>query len=72
MALSLVAVTATAEGDASLVGGQLVIGMVGDPYALNGWISNDLNAALVANLLYPSLLVFDENAGESAVCSGEL
>ena len=62
MALSLVAFSASAEGDESLVGGQLVIGMVGDPYALNGWISNDLNAALVANLLYPSLLVFNENA----------
>ncbi len=62
MALSLGAVSAVAEDDASLVGGQLVIGMVGDPYALNGWVSNDLNAALVANLLYPSLLVFDENA----------
>ncbi len=62
MALTLMAVPSLAEGDASLVGGQLIIGMVGDPYALNGWVSNDLNAALVSNILYPSLMVFDENA----------
>ncbi|MDD2562177.1 MAG: ABC transporter substrate-binding protein, partial [Eubacteriales bacterium] len=51
-----------AEGDASLVGGELKVGMVGAPYALNAWISNDLNSALIANILYPSLLVFNENA----------
>ena len=53
---------ALAEGDPSLVGGELKVGMVGAPYALNGWISNDLNSALLANILYPSLLVFNENA----------
>jgi len=51
-----------AEGDPSLIGGELNIGMVGDPYSLNAWTSNDLNAALLSNILYPSLLVFDENA----------
>ena len=56
------ALAAPAEGDAGMVGGELKIGMNGDPYALNGWTSNDLNAALIANILYPSLLVFDENA----------
>lgn len=43
-------------------GGELKIGMVGAPYAVNGWTSNDLNASLLANILYPSLLVFNENA----------
>lgn len=53
---------ALAEGDAALIGGELKVGMVGAPYAMNGWISNDLNSALIANILYPSLLVFNENA----------
>ncbi len=61
MALTMMAVPSLAEGGAAQ-GGQLIIGMVGDPYALNGWISNDLNAALVSNILYPSLMVFNENA----------
>lgn len=51
-----------AEGNESLVGGELKIGMVGAPYALNAWSNNDLNSALLADVLYPSLLVFNENA----------
>lgn len=43
-------------------GGELKVGMVGTPYAVNGWTSNDLNASLIANILYPSLLVFNEDA----------
>lgn len=43
-------------------GGDLVIGMVGDPYATNAWMSNDLNSGLIANLLYPEQVTFNENA----------
>jgi len=51
-----------AHADESLVGGDLVVGMNGTPYAMNGWTSNDLNANLLADLLYPSLIKYDENA----------
>ena len=43
-------------------GGDLTIGMVGDPYAVNAWMSNDLNSGLIANLLYPGQVVFNEDA----------
>lgn len=43
-------------------GGDLVIGIVGDPYSVNAWISNDLNAGLLANLMYPGQVDFNKNA----------
>lgn len=47
---------------APMQGGDLVIGMVGDPYSLNAWMSNDLNAGLVANFLYPGQVDFNSEA----------
>lgn len=53
-------VVAIAEEPAS--GGDLIIGMVSDPYALNAWASNDLNSGLIANLLYPGQVTFNADA----------
>lgn len=63
-ALSLTGAPALAEGDASLVGGTLTVGMVGDPYALDSWTSNDMNASMLANILRPALVVFDADANK--------
>ena len=30
-------------------GGDLIVGMVGEPYSLNSWTSNDLNSGMIAN-----------------------
>ncbi|HIQ83443.1 MAG TPA: ABC transporter substrate-binding protein [Candidatus Pullichristensenella stercorigallinarum] len=43
-------------------GGDLIVGMVGEPYSLNSWTSNDLNSGMIANLLYPGQVTFNENA----------
>lgn len=43
-------------------GGDLVIGMVGDPYSTNAWMSNDLNAGLLANLQFPGQVDFNKEA----------
>lgn len=43
-------------------GGDLVIGMVGDPYSTNAWSSNDLNSGLIANLQYPGQVDFNKDA----------
>ena len=61
--LTAVAVPAMATGE-DLVGGDLLVGVIGAPYANNGWTSNDLNANLIADLLYPQLLKFDEDANK--------
>ena len=61
--VSALAAPAMATGE-DLVGGDLLVGVVGTPYAVNGWTSNDLNANLIADMLYPSLLKFDENANK--------
>ena len=45
---------------AQSVGGDLVVGITGDPYNLATWISNDLNSSLVMNLALPTLMVTDE------------
>lgn len=46
------------------VGGNLVVGISGDPYNLATWISNDMNSSLVMNLVLPSLMVTDENGNK--------
>lgn len=55
---------ATEEAEAAAgqpqVGGDLVVGITGDPYNLATWISNDMNSSLVMNLVLPSLMVIDE------------
>lgn len=43
------------------VGGHLVVGITGDPYSIAPWTSNDLNSALLGNLIVPPLMVTDEN-----------
>ena len=45
---------------AQSVGGDVVIGITGDPYNLATWISNDLNSSLVMNLALPSMMATDE------------
>ena len=59
--LTALAVPAMATGE-DLVGGDLLVGVVGTPYATNGWTSNDLNANLIADILYPQLVKFDDDA----------
>ena len=49
-------------GDASLVGGDLVLGINGTPYSLDAWSSNDLNSALLADVLYPAMVKYDADA----------
>lgn len=41
------------------VGGDLVVGISGDPYNIAPWISNDLNSSLVMNAVLPTLMVTD-------------
>jgi peptide/nickel transport system substrate-binding protein len=47
---------------AQKVGGDIVIGITGDPYNLATWTSNDLNSSLVMNLALPPMMATD-NAG---------
>jgi peptide/nickel transport system substrate-binding protein len=49
---------------AQSVGGDLVVGITGDPYNLATWISNDLNSSLVMNLALPSMMVTDETGNK--------
>jgi len=42
------------------VGGNLVVGITGDPYNLAPWVSNDKNASLVMNIALPPLMVTDK------------
>ncbi|GAQ24468.1 peptide ABC transporter substrate-binding protein [Tepidanaerobacter syntrophicus] len=44
------------------VGGDLVVGLAGDPYSIAPWVSNDLNSALIANLIVPPIMVTDDQA----------
>lgn len=46
------------------VGGDLVIGITGDPYNLATWLSNDMNSSMVMNLALPPLMVTDENGNK--------
>ncbi|MGB9840916.1 ABC transporter substrate-binding protein, partial [Thermovenabulum sp.] len=46
------------------VGGNLVIGITGDPYSIAPWVSNDLNSAMLANLYLPTLMVTDEKGNK--------
>ena len=65
LALMLTALSVPALAtEAGSVGGDLLVGIIGAPYAMNGWTSNDLNANMIANILYPQLVVFDENANK--------
>jgi len=49
---------------AQKIGGDLVVGITGDPYNLSTWISNDLNSSLVMNLALPSMMVIDESGNK--------
>lgn len=49
---------------AQKVGGDLVVGITGDPYNLATWISNDLNSSLVMNLALPSMMSIDESGNK--------
>lgn len=46
------------------VGGDLVVGLAGDPYSLATWNSNDMNSSLIMNLVLPALMVTDENGNK--------
>ncbi|MDR7869828.1 MAG: ABC transporter substrate-binding protein [Tissierellaceae bacterium] len=46
------------------IGGDLVVGLSGDPYSLATWNSNDMNSSLVMNLVLPALMVTDENGNK--------
>ena len=46
------------------VGGELVVGITGDPYSLATWNSNDMNSSMIMNLVLPALMVTDENANK--------
>lgn len=46
---------------APAVGGDLVVGITGDPYNIAPWLSNDMNSSLVMNLALPPLMVTDAN-----------
>ncbi|KYO66942.1 ABC transporter substrate-binding protein [Thermovenabulum gondwanense] len=46
------------------VGGNLVVGITGDPYSIAPWVSNDLNSAMLANLYLPTLMVTDEKGNK--------
>lgn len=54
----------TAETEEIAVGGEIVIGLTGDPYNLAPWVSNDMNASLVMNSVLPSLLKFEEDGNK--------
>ena len=43
------------------VGGDLVVGLAGDPYSIAPWVSNDMNSSLIANLILPPLMVTDDD-----------
>jgi peptide/nickel transport system substrate-binding protein len=46
------------------VGGDLVVGITGDPYNLATWLSNDMNSSLVMNLALPPLMATDEKGNK--------
>jgi len=41
-------------------GGDLVVGLAGDPYSIAPWVSNDMNAATVGNLITPPIMATNE------------
>lgn len=43
------------------VGGNLVVGLTGDPYNLAPWVSNDMNASLMMNIALPNLMDTDDS-----------
>lgn len=46
--------------DGPKFGGDLVVGLAGDPYSIAPWVSNDMNSATIGNLIVPPLMVTDE------------
>lgn len=48
------------ESQGPKVGGNLVVGIAGDPYSIAPWVSNDMNSALIGNLILPPLMVTDD------------
>lgn len=44
------------------VGGNLVVGLTGDPYNLAPWVSNDMNASVMMNIALPNLMDTDDSA----------
>ena len=45
-------------------GGDLVVGLTGDPYSLATWNSNDMNSSLIMNLVLPALMVTDDSGNK--------
>ncbi|HZK84304.1 MAG TPA: ABC transporter substrate-binding protein [Desulfosporosinus sp.] len=43
------------------VGGNLVVGLTGDPYNLAPWVSNDINSVMMMNLALPNLMDTDDS-----------
>ncbi|MGI1660451.1 MAG: ABC transporter substrate-binding protein [Desulfitobacterium sp.] len=53
--------TASPTTTAPQVGGNLVVGLTGDPYNLAPWVSNDMNATIIMNLALPNLMDTDDS-----------
>ncbi len=49
-----------APADEAKPGGELVVGLTGDPYNLAPWTTNDMNSSLVMNPVLPRLMEIDE------------
>lgn len=43
------------------VGGDIVVGITGDPYNIAPWLSNDMNASMMMNIVLPPLMVTDKD-----------
>lgn len=52
------------EASKPKVGGDLVVGITGDPYSLATWNSNDMNSSMIMNLVLPALMVTDESGNK--------
>lgn len=51
---------ATPAASTPKTGGNLVVGIAGDPYNVAPWISNDLNSSLLMDTVLPPLMVTNE------------
>ena len=51
-----------AAGDAAVggAGGELNVGIIGAPFDIASWTSNDLNASMITNIAFPRLMDIDE------------
>ena len=46
------------------VGGDLVVGLAGDPYSIAPWVSNDMSSAILGNLVTPPLMATDKDGNK--------